>query len=421
MWNCRVTSDKVSDYGAYSDIFDNLLGFVISCNQPARTYLDLIEENRKMYLEHLIKGDGHHEVVEPRELLFILNEIDKANCMYWAPRPYRRSGDISKEYLFCCSDSDILACIFCGCKRQAHVEIKDGGRAASVRSSIFDGTSLGPTIDGIQDPSSSAIQNFVIRLMQDVLELTTQRRTYVVHGQPSVIMEQFGSVSVGDYMPPEHANESQTPNRTPTSSPQNTSETHQTCGDGFHFQRCPLVWLMDNCTWRTKYSTRQIIEPSKFGYSLQGLQRSRYMFTEMEWKEFVQLSSKTYVMGACMDTLLKCYVYLMEQKMSNVNRACCDALFYMTYFTTTIPSDGDKFKRRYCRLLSMSLEYSSSNAVVSRVDDRDTTSEPFTVSGPIFTATQEEEMVARLNNHHLAVDQQERNESRNYISHMKSL
>lgn len=437
MWNCRVSGDSALSYGAYTPVFDNLLGFVVGADRSARTYIDLIEENRAIFLE-TSERRCRNTVVEPRELLFLMNHIDTADRLYWAPRPYRRSGDIDKEYLFVCPENDTLACVFCGFKGRTPLETKSAPVEGGVtRLPVFDATNA--TTDNSEERSLlDERQRSMIMAARDLLqrELENVRR--------STLAESFGGMDETDYVPrvadttdnsedgsgnanSELAAPREDINETTTDATEPPITTRRRTR--FHFDKCPLAWLESNCTWQTKYSTYPVHEPSKFGFALRMLQRQReqgFMATEMEWNEFVQLTGDTPAMGACEDTLLRCYMMIVQMKLDKVDRYHGDSRefrrlpLYPLYYDTE--RDAVMRKPRVCRPLACVLEHAPLYGWTYRTDRRSATTlvEPYEFGRSTLDVLREDVLVDRVNNERAAEIVDETRKSKNYLSHILS-
>jgi hypothetical protein len=540
MWNCRITcrGDSLSSYGAYTSVFNNLIGFIIGSERSARTYIDLIEENRAIFLDASDKPQlmaNMASVVEPRELLFLLNHLDTADRLYWAPRPYRRSGEIEKEFLFVSPENDTLACIFCGFKSILPLETKNapvvGGVTRATGFGLYTDTMverqrlheslMNLTVGSARESFERETNNVQERSgdtpeRMDVDQNTSHIRTrrlcsscisannistveITIDGTSSAATVSVGSganfsvegrldatVSVGRWLDGRLSRPNVSEGRwlDGRSSGPNVSEgrwlngrlsrpnvsegrwldgrssgptvsiggggggggdlnqTTPTAGGNdnsaysrkrvqFHFEKCPLMWLEKNCVWQNKHSKNEIHEPSKFGNALQVLQRKQsqaFMATEMEWNEFVHLTSDTPVLGACEDTLLKCYRMMMQMKLDKVDRYHGDSRefrrlpLYAVYYDNA-DTCTPKSRPRVCRPLAYVLKHSPLYGSIN--SRRTTVPSNFSQSTPVEEEEEEEEegeeaLAARINSERAADLDKEISESKNYLSHVLS-
>lgn len=457
MWNCRVSSSNANNnYGAYTAVFNNILGFIINDERSAHTYIDLINENREIFLEASEKS--FNEIVEPRELLFLINHIDTATRLYWSPRPYRRSGFIEKEFLFLCPENNSLVCLFCGFKSMmetgTHItcELRNNNNNTSSNreqqdqvDSLFrraiesrsqqqqrreedesDESDFIPQVDINRDIISE-----VIVLAHEVFQNQSAQI------QQGTLQETFGGLNERNYIPSSGNTVNQTTLReedltigameTVNTLSGTTSRTQHHC----HFRKCPLVWLDKNCTWQTKYSRKVIHEPSKFGFVLGLLEnrdKTNFMATEMEWREFAQLTSRTPIMGSCEHTLSRCYRMLVEMKLDKVDRYHGDSHefrrlpLFPVFYDTAIEKAKELKRPSITRPLACVLEHSPLYGSCYRQDRRCSTMVGIYDQGQsILDLFKERELSDRIRRDRTEELVSETRESKNFLSHILSI
>lgn len=276
MWNCTVNGDaRSTDYGGYAAIFDNIVSFLLYHDRSASNYIDLINENREIFASSP-NANLKRILVEPRELLSLMSQIELSHRLLWAPRPFKGSFSLMKDYLFRVENA--LVCVFCGSKSQL------------VR------TASPPSVSQESAPAQVS-EYFYERL------------------DPFVCIP-ISTVANGEHHWP----------RLRITEPRY-----------FHYHNCPLVWLSKNCRWNDDLFRWPLADPSKFYFAMQIVQYTgaRCINTEVEWSEWVHRIKRTNVMGACELTLVRLFRKVIEMKLTSVDAHQLDIfqqLMYMFHY-----------------------------------------------------------------------------------------
>lgn len=267
MWYCIVKS--AHGYHGYLNVCDTILNHIIRQNE---SYGDLLQKTAIVYsmCRHDEDSGKTVDLVEPRELMLLLNYVDTSPCMYYAPRPYMRMGNVADDYVYIVPKRTDLhdvsiktACLFCG-------KVNDMPTYIMNKKHI-----------NVLDTVSPVYMS----------ERTRRRLTTNCENENAFVLAY------------------------------KTNETYQKLRISAdlhhrHDSHCPLLWISndDNITWPGKHTCLYVNETCVFKAALRALEYG--VRTENEWLEFTMCVSRlSGYRGCSLATVRRLFATLLERKM----------------------------------------------------------------------------------------------------------
>lgn len=269
MWKCEIFQNH--GYKGYLRAYLSVLHHTLYDSE--KDYGSLINNTGKIFAE--CKYNDFHKrskefLVEPRELLMLLNYVDTAPTMYYAPRPFMRMGNLADDFVYILPttntfklENKTLACLFCGVIQ-------------AMPRYLFEKKCL-KRLDTIHDKDMSDVTRWRLTLNDE--KVGTTRFTY----KTEEILKQLSAEKVPHYR---------------------------------HDESCPLLWLSsnENSAWNTKKSILYVNEMSSFKSVLRAFNCG--LKTEDEWIEFALTLSRNQDNHGCSEkTMVYLYDSLVEYKL----------------------------------------------------------------------------------------------------------